>query len=143
MEPRNERSLLVQDANLVVRVVGFPCELAQSSGQQITLRQTTFATQILELSDELLTLHYPTSAYQMPHNETTCEEGNMTPTPGGYSGGGVWVMRNPPDVLFDPLRHVKMVGVQTHWSPDTRQVWCVPSKVVVDAFRQFRPDLPI
>jgi hypothetical protein len=126
-----------------VWVVGFPCELARPEGQQITLYQTAFATQILELSDELLALHYPTSAYQMPHNGTTCEEGNMTLTPRGYSGGGVWVVRNPPGVMFDPIRHVKMVGVQTHWSSTSRRIWCVPSKVVVEAFRQFRPDLPI
>ena len=126
-----------------VWVVGYPCELAQPEGQQITLRQTAFATQILESSPELLALYYPTHGYQMPHDGTSCQEESMTPTPRGYSGGGVWVVRNPPGVLFDTIRHVRMVGVQTHWSPDTRRIWCVPGKVVVEAFRLFRPDLPI
>lgn len=72
-----------------VWVVGYPVELAQTEGQQITLRQTSFAAQILECADERLTLHCPTSADLMPHNGTTCEQGNMTETHAATVAGRV------------------------------------------------------
>ncbi len=124
-----------------VWVVGYPAELARPGEKQTTLYQTAFATQILDYAPDELSLHYPETAYQMPHDGVTCEIGNTTSTPKGYSGGGVWAAHIPADGLFVPQRHIKLIGLQTHWSPSTRLVRCVPSKVMADALKEFKPDL--
>ncbi len=121
-----------------VWVVGYPAELARPGESRTTLYQTTFATQILDYAPDELSLHYPATAYQMPHDGVTCEVGSTTTTPSGYSGGGVWAANVPTDDLFVPHRHIKLVGIQTHWSPSSRLVRCVPSKVIVEALKDFK-----
>lgn len=128
-------------SNAFVWVVGYPSELAKAGKDETILYQTSFCTQILEHSPAELSLHYPAEAYQMPHDGTSFQLGKTTTTPHGYSGGGVWVTTNPPGVFFNPSRHIKLVGIQTHWSSSSRLVRCVPSKVVVEALKDFKPDL--
>lgn len=122
-------------------VVGYPSELVNPSEKPLTLKQTAFATQILEYSADEFSLHYPTTGYQMPHDGTTCEVGETTKTPSGYSGGGVWATLDPPEVLFNPQRHIKLVGIETHWSERQRLARCVPGKVIAEALKEFKPDL--
>src|SRR5437870_6994929 len=127
-------------SNAFVWVVGYPAELAKSSGGRTALYQTSFCTQVLEHSSEELSLHYPANGYQMPQDGTSCEVGETTPSPKGYSGGGVWVTTNPPGELFSPHRHIRLVGIQTHWASSSRLVRCVPSKVIAEAIKDFQPD---
>ena len=135
--PEGEQKIV---SNAFVWVVGYPAELATSSEGRTVLYQTAFCTQILHHSAEELSLPYPSTVYRMPHDRVSCEIGETTSSPKGYSGGGVWVATNPPGELFSPHRHVKLVGIQTHWSRSSRLARCVPSKVIVEAFRDFIPD---
>jgi hypothetical protein len=128
-------------SNAYVWVVGYPAELAEPSPERTVVYQTSFATQILECSPEEISLPYPEFMYRMPHDGTICEPGEMTPTPSGYSGGGVWVMTYREGELFNPHRHIKLVGIQTHWSSSLRLVRCVPSKVIADLLKNCYPDL--
>ncbi len=124
-----------------VWVVGYPAELARPNESRTTLYQTTFATQILDYAPDEMSLYYPETAYQLPHDGMTCEVGSTTPTPKGYSGGGVWATNIPTNGLFIPHRHIKLVGIQTHWSSSSRLIRCVPSKVMAEALKAFKPDL--
>jgi hypothetical protein len=126
--------------NTFVWVVGYPSELAiPSSGKH--LYQTAFCTQIMDYSSDQLSLYYPEVAYQMPQDGISCELGQTTRTPEGYSGGGVWVTTNPAGDLFNPHRHIKLVGMQTHWSRSEKMLRCVPSKVMAESLNEFRPNL--
>ena len=124
-----------------VWVVGFPSEYVDINAGGVVLKQTAFCTQILEHSSEEISLRYPDAVYRMPHASTSCEIGETARTPEGYSGGGVWAMIDPPRELFNPHRHIKLVGIQTHWSPTSRLVRCVPSKILAEAFKDFKPEL--
>jgi hypothetical protein len=125
-----------------VWVVGFPTELVRLNNGTVSVCQTAFGTQILDAEPDEISLYYPTTAYQMPHDGTTCETGALASTPHGYSGGGVWGVRVPDEGMFHPHRHVRLVGLQTHWSGErSRMIRCVPARVMIDALRAFRPGL--
>jgi hypothetical protein len=124
-----------------VWVVGYPAELAKPGKHETVLYQTTFGTQILEHSPEQFSINYPPTAYQMPHDGTTCEEGQMPKAPSGYSGAGIWGINIPTGELFNPHRHLKLVGIQTHWNEKSRLARCGPSKVIVEALQDFKPEL--
>ncbi len=136
--PEGERKVV---SNAFVWVVGYPAELAKPSEGLTVLYQTAFCTQIHDHASDELSLHYPVTAYQMPQDGMSCELGEMTRSPKGYSGGGIWVTTNPPGELFKPHGHIKLVGIQTYWSPSSRLARCVPSKVMAEAFKDFQPDL--
>lgn len=127
-------------SNAFVWVVGYPAELAEVGKDHTVLKQTAFATQILEHDSDEFSVSYPESVYRMPHDGVSCELGDMTKTPKGYSGG-VWVVGNPPGQMFNPLRHIKLIGIQSHWSPTPRLARCVPGKVIADSLKSFRPDV--
>jgi hypothetical protein len=136
--PEGEHKIV---GNAFVWVVGYPAELAKPSEGNILLNQTSFCTQILEHSPDEFSLHYPATGYQMPQGSTSCNLRKTTETPKGYSGGGVWVTMNPPGVLFNPHRHIKLVGIETHWAERSRLARCVPGKVIAEALKDFRPNL--
>ena len=95
----------------------------------------------MEYEPGQMSLAYPAEAYQMPPDGSTVELGRMPTTPLGFSGGGVWKAANPAGAFFDPRRHIQLLGVETHWSPCTRRLRCVPCGVIVEALREFRPGL--
>ena len=103
-----------------VWVVGYPSELVKPRGDHHVLYQTSFATQILDYSDEQISLNFPDTGYQMPHDGTTCEIEKMPSTPKGYSGGGLWVINYKAGELFNPRYHIKLIGIETHRSKDSR-----------------------
>jgi hypothetical protein len=59
----------------------------------------------------------------------------------GYSGGGVWVVTYKPGELFNPHRHIKLVGIETLWSEKARRAKCVRSNVIAESLKEFKPDL--
>jgi hypothetical protein len=125
-----------------VWVVGFPTERARFNNGTVSVHQTAFGTQILDADPNELGLYYPTTGYQMPHDGTTCESRDLATTPHGYSGGGVWGVRVPDEGMFHPHRHIRLVGLQTYWEGErSRMIRCVPAQVMIDALRQFRPEL--
>jgi hypothetical protein len=128
-------------SNAFVWVVGFPRDLVERDRDRTRLYQTSFCTQILEHSTERLSLPYPEFVYRMPHDSTSCEPGETTPTPNGYSGAGVWSINYDQDGLFNPHRHIKLLGIQTHWTISSRLLRCVPSKVAAESLLEFKPEL--
>lgn len=124
------------DNTTFVWVVGFPSDLAQVRDGIVSVYQTAFGTQMLDATPDVLSLYYPMIAYQMPQDGMTCEIGELASTPRGYSGGGVWAMRVPDGGMFYPHRHIRLVGLQTHWCERSRMIRCVPSAVMAEAFRQ-------
>ena len=129
-------------SNAFVWLMGYPVELIKPGKNQFTLYQTSFGTQILDFSPEELSVVYPETGYQMPHDGTTCEVGKMTKTPVGYSGGGVWVVVYKEGELFNPHKHIKLVGIETHWSGEkTRLARCVRSNVITESLKEFKPEL--
>jgi hypothetical protein len=128
-------------SNAFFWVVGFPSERARAEKDRTVLNQCTFCAQILEHSPKELAFYYPKRGYQMPHDGTTCELGDMPSTPEGFSGAGVWVIDHKPGELFIPHRHMQLVGIEIYWGDVSRLARCVPSKVIADFFKECYPEL--
>ena len=122
-------------SNAFVWVVGYPSELAEQKGGSTVIYQTSFCTQILKHSPDEISLNYPETGYQIPHDGKSCEIGQMSPTSEGYIGGGAWVINYKPGELFIPHRNIKLVGIHTHWTPYPRLAHCIPSKVILETLK--------
>jgi hypothetical protein len=43
--------------------------------------------------------------------------------------------------LFNPLRHIRLYGIQYAWQPSHRLLKCVPASVVVELLQEHYPDM--
>ena len=66
----------------------------------------------------------------------------MPKTPKGFSGGGWWVfVRSAPDEMFDPAKHIKLMGIQSSWDYARRVVKGVPILRFLKLIHRDYPDL--
>lgn len=86
-------------------------------------------------------LYYHEDAYGI-WEDFTYEVSPLPKTPVGFSGGGVWSFNKPEEgKLFDPLKNVRLYGIQYAWLELTRRLKCVPARVIVEMLMENYPDL--
>ncbi|HEY7329115.1 MAG TPA: hypothetical protein VH592_15845 [Gemmataceae bacterium] len=66
----------------------------------------------------------------------------MPETPHGFSGAGVWGFDQPEgSTLLNPLKHVRLYGIQFAWLDQSRLLKCVPSRIIVELLSESYSDL--
>jgi hypothetical protein len=123
-------------------VVGFPARLAKVSKEDdLSVDQIAFGTNVIGVKPDELTLYYHEEAYGIGQ-DLTYANSRLPETPHGFSGSGVWGFhRAEGGKLFNPLRHVRLYGIQHAWDKTLRLLKCVPSRVVVELLMENYPDL--
>jgi hypothetical protein len=64
-------------------------------------------------------------------------------SPAGFSGGGVWAMRDVSKVqgVIRPSKMLRLFAIDYAWLRDSRQVLCTPVKLWVKLIHNHYPDL--
>jgi hypothetical protein len=123
-------------------VVGFPSRLAKvGKDNDLSVCQIVFGTNLVSAKPNELALYYHEEAYGIGQN-LACGISLLPETPHGFSGSGVWGLHPPEEgTLFNPVRDVRLCGIQHSWVADSRLLKCVPSRVVVEMLLENYPDL--
>jgi hypothetical protein len=121
-------------------VAGFPARLASFRGDLLTAPQVAFGTNLVRSSRDELELYYHDWSYAVHPESLSCAASRLPETPHGFSGAGVWGLLKA-EGLFNPLRHVRLYGIQHSWHPTTRTLKCVPSGVIAEMLLGRYPDL--
>ncbi len=122
-------------------VVGYPADAAQMTESTLAVAEEVFGTNIVEVNPNDFSLYYHEDAYGI-WEDLTYGVALLPKTPKGFSGGGVWGFSKPgPGELFDPLKHVRLYGIQYAWLDQTRRLKCIPSRVIVEMLFENYPDL--
>lgn len=125
-------------------VAGFPRHSAKYENGKMFPTGATFATSLLAVCDDALTLYYHEQGYKvvMDSNQA-CAEADLPLTPHGFSGGGVWFNSSSgkDSTLFNPLRHIQLIGIQYSWDKETRILKAVPSLVIWQMLQEACPDV--
>jgi hypothetical protein len=128
----------------MVHVLGYPVDTIVPDHQTMTLNLTKmgFGSHFQGQVGHYLTLHYPLMGWQHSISDTEWEEQPFPTTPHGFSGGGLWAFTRPAqDELFNPAKHVKLMGIQSNWAPTQRIVRCVPILRFLQLIHRDYPDL--
>ncbi len=125
-------------------VVGFPARRVNFNKEEdhLSVHQVSFGTNCVAAEADKLTLYYHQEAYGIDQ-KLGCAISPLPETPEGFSGGGVWSFpAAESDELFNPMRHVRLYGIQYSWvGGKQRLLHCVPSRVIGELLMENYPDL--
>jgi hypothetical protein len=128
----------------MVHVLGYPVDTIVRDHQTRTfnLSKMAFGSPFQVPVGDYLTLNYPLMGWRHSVSDTEWEEQKFPTTPNGFSGGGWWVFHRPaPGELFNPAKHVKLVGIQSSWNFVHRVVNGVPIIRLLELIHEDYPDL--
>jgi hypothetical protein len=124
-------------------VVGHPArhQVVQATDDHLRVAQIAFGTNLVGAKPDVLALYYHDEGYGVTQ-DLACALSQLPQTPHGFSGGGVWGVDDPGEgVLFNPLKHVRLYGIQHSWLPESRLLKCVPARVIVEILLANYPHL--
>lgn len=92
--------------------------------------------------EAILEVEYAQEGHSISPDGGTFEAAPFPESPGGFSGGGVWVLlQTKQDEVFQPMKHVKMCGTQFQWSPSRRILKAMRPRFSVPFFFECYPEL--
>lgn len=119
------------ESQSMVWVAGYPSRLARFRGSTCTVTEAAFGTNVVSASPDLLSLYYHKSGFGIDSETLECGMSDLPATPHGFSGGGVWGLLRPTEgVFYNPLRYIRLFGIQYEWGDISRILKCVPSRVI-------------
>jgi hypothetical protein len=125
-------------------VVGFPALRARLKGDTLNSTVIAFVTNTVRASETEFELYYhqPADTHGVDPKHLTLGDGNLPEHPEGFSGAGVWSFVPPKaGEIFNPLRHIRLLGIQRAWLPKSRLLKCIPTRAIVDLLRESVPEV--
>jgi hypothetical protein len=118
-------------------IIGFPASRARVTGKTLQADMLGLPGVVENESERRLEVLYREEAYTVVQSEL-----KQLPPPNGVSGGGLWgLMEVKEGSIFDPIRHLRLTGIQYSWRRDLRHLYAVPAKAVVEFIFATFPDV--
>jgi len=124
-------------------VVGFPVDeiAVRPPGHKVKIVTSNFSTHPVAVTEEFYQYVYPLVVGRQQDGHDRVHERALN-TPHGYSGGGVWVINEPPsEGLTLPHHLLRLYAIQSSWGPTYRVVNCVPIRHWLRLVYDRYPDL--
>lgn len=130
------------DENTLTFIAGCPRVGYEPEGRKGEVGLAVIGCYFKVANDRVIELDYMVSGHELTPEGGTFKEADFFDSPIGFSGGGVWaLMREGDNELFNPLRHVRMIGTQFVWNEKTRVLKAMRPGFSLSFFFECYPEL--
>jgi hypothetical protein len=127
--------------DVLLWVAGCPASAHEIRGDIRQVGMSVVGAWLRGGDEAALALEYVPEGYAV-HPDGGIPRPAPSPPPAGFSGGGVWFLRQTAEAeLFQPLKHVRMCGTQFQWSVATRTLRAMRPRFTVPYFFECYPEL--
>jgi hypothetical protein len=135
---------------LLVMLVGHPLDAPGSSREGVSRRKEVvdlfreaFFCVLKRAEDARYVFDYPEKLLHLDGDSGSMSPRDGYKSPDGFSGGGVWAMRDVSKVqgIIQPSNMLRLFAIDFAWRSGSRQVLCTPIKFWVRLIHNHYPDL--